>query len=53
MLRPLALKYYPVTYWGILDEVGNFLFPVFVNEDKGVVLGISGVVFVPSFPRVH
>ena len=53
MLRPLALEYYPITYWGVLDEAGDFLFPIFVNEDKGVVFGVSGIVLVPSFSRVH
>ena len=53
MLRPFALEYYPIAYWGVLDEVGNLLFPIFVNEDKGVVFGVSGVVLVPSFPRVY
>ena len=53
MLRLLALEYYPITYWGVLDEAGDLLFPILVNKDKGVVLGISGIVFVPSFPRVH
>ena len=53
MLRPLALEYYPITYWGVLDEVGDLLFPIFINEDEGVVLGISGIVLVLFFPRVH
>ena len=53
MLRPLALEYYPIAYWGVLDEAGDLLFPIFVDEDKGVVLGISGVVLMPSFSRVH
>ena len=53
MFRLLALEYYPVTYWGILDEAGDLLFPILVNKDKGVVLEISGIVLVPSFPGVH
>ena len=53
MLRSLALEYYPITYWGVLDEAGDLLFPILIDEDKGVVLGISGIVFVPSFSGVH
>ena len=53
MLCSLALEYYPIAYWGVLDKAGDLLFPVLIDEDKGVVLGISGVIFVPSFPRVH
>ena len=53
VLCPLALKYHPITYWGVLDEAGDLLFPIFVNEDKGVVFGVSGVIFIPSFPGVY
>ena len=53
MLRPLALKHYPITYWGVLDEAGDLLFPIFVNKDEGVVFGVSGIIFMPSFSGVH
>ena len=53
MFRSLALKYNPISYWGVLDELSNFLFPIFVDEDKRVVLGISGIVLVPSLSRMH
>ena len=53
MLCLLALEYYPISYWGVLDEAGDLFFPIFVNEDKGVVLGVSGIVLMPSFSRVH
>ena len=53
VFRPLALEYDPVAYWGVLDESSDFLFPVLVDENEGVVFGVSGVVLVPSFPRVY
>ena len=53
MLRPFTLEYHSITYGGVFDETGDLLFPIFVDEDKGVMLGISGVIFIPSFPRVH
>ena len=53
MLRSFALEYYPISHWSVLDETSDFLVSVFVNEDEGVVFGISGVVLVPSFSRVY
>ena len=53
MFRSFALEYNPIAHWGVLDETGDFLFPVLIDEDKGVVLGVSSVVFVPSFPRMY
>ena len=53
MLCSFALKYYPIAYWGVLDEAGDLLLSIFIDEDKGVVFGVSGVVFVPSLSRVH
>ena len=53
MFRSFALEYNPISHWGVLDEAGDLLFPIFIDENEGVVLGISGVVFVPSFSRVH
>ena len=53
MFRLLALEYNPIFYWGVLDELSDFLFSILVDEDKGVVFGVSSVVFVPSFSRMH
>ena len=53
MFRSLALEYNPIAYWGVLDESSNLFFPVLVDEDKGVMFGVSGVVLVPSFSRMH
>ena len=53
MLRSLALKYHPISYWGVLDESSDFFFPIFVNEDEWVVLGVSSVILMPSFPRMY
>ena len=53
MFRPLALKYDSISHWGIFDKSSDFLFPILVDEDEGVVFGISGVVLVPSFSRMH
>ena len=53
VLRSLALEYYPIPYWGVLDEAGDLLLPILVDEDEGVMLGISGVIFMPSFSGVH
>ena len=53
MLRSLALEYNPISYWGVLDESSNLLLSILIDEDKGVVFGIAGIIFVPSFPRVH
>ena len=53
MLCSLALEYDPISYWGVLDESSDFFFPIFVDEDEGVVLGISGIVLMPSFSRMH
>ena len=53
MFCSLALEYNCISYWGVLDESSNFLFPVLVDKDKRVVFGISGIVLVPSFSRMH
>ena len=53
MFRSFTLEYNPISHWGVLDEASNFFFPVFIDEDEGVVLGVSSIVLVPSFPRVH
>ena len=53
MFRPLTLKYNPISHWGVLDVSGDFFFPILVDEDKGVVFGVSGIVLVPSFSRMH
>ena len=53
MFCSFSLEHDPISYWKVLDESGNFLFSVLVNEDKGVMFGIFGIVLVPSFPRMH
>ena len=53
MLRSFALEYDPISHWGVLDEASDLFFPVFIDEDEGVVLGVSSVVLVPSFSRMH
>ena len=53
MFRSFALEYNSISYWGVLDEASDFFFPVFIDEDKRVVPGVSSVVFVPSLSRVH
>ena len=53
MLCSFALEYYPVAHWGVLDKAGDLFFSIFIDEDKGVMFGISGIVFIPSFSRVH
>ena len=36
----------------IPDEFRNFLFPIFVDKDEGIVAGITSIVFMPSFSRM-
>ena len=53
VFRPFALEYNPISHWGVLDVSSDFLFPILVDEDEGVVFGVSGIVLVPSFSRMH
>ena len=53
VFRSFALEYNPIAHWGVLDETSDFLFPILVDEDEGVVFGVSGIVLMPSFPRVY
>ena len=53
MFRSFALKYNPISYWGVLDVSRDFFFPILVDEDEGVVFGVSGIILVPSFSRMH
>ena len=53
VFRSLTLEYNPIAHWGVLDESGNFLFPILIDKDEGVVFGVSGIVLVPSFSRVY
>ena len=48
-----ALEHDSISYWGVFDEASDFFFPILIDEDKGVVSGISSIVLVPSFPRMH
>ena len=53
VFRPFALEYNPISYWGVLDVSSDFFFPILVDEDEGVVFGVSGIVLVPSFSGMH
>ena len=53
MFRSFALEYNPIAHWGVLDKSSDFLFPIFIDEDEGVVFGVSSIVLMPSFPRVY
>ena len=53
MFCSLSLEHDPISYWSVLDKLSNFLLPVFIDEDEGVVFGISSIVFMPSFPRIY
>ena len=53
MFRSFALEYNPISHWGVLDEASDFFFPIFIDEDEGVVFGVSSIVLVPSFSRMH
>ena len=53
MLCSLPLEYNSITHWSVLNEVGDFLLSVLIDEDEGVVFGVSGIVLVPPFSRVH
>ena len=53
VFRSFALEYNPISHWGVLDESSNFFLSIFINEDEGVMFGVSSIVFVPSFPRMH
>ena len=37
----------------IPDELRDFLFPIFIDKDEGIVAGIMSVVFMPSFSRMN
>ena len=43
VFRSFALEYNPIPHWGVLDEAGDFLFSVLIDEDKWVVFGVSSV----------
>ena len=53
MLRSFALEHNPISHWGVFDETSDFFFPIFIDEDEGVMLGVSSIVLIPSFPRMH
>ena len=53
MFRSFALEYDPISHWGVLDKTSDFFLPIFVDEDEQVVLGVSSIVLMPSFPRMH
>ena len=36
----------------IPDEFRNFFFSVFIDKDKGIVAGVTSIVFMPSFSRM-
>ena len=36
----------------IPDESRDFLLPIFIDKDKGVVARVMSVILMPSFPRV-
>ena len=36
----------------IPDESCNFFFPIFIDKDKGIVAGITSIVFIPPFSRM-
>ena len=53
MFCPFALEYNPISDWGVLDESSDFFFPILIDKDKRVVLGVSSIVLVPSFSGMH
>ena len=53
MFHTFSLKYYPVSYWEVPDKSSDFLLPILVDKDEGVVFGVLSVVLVPPFSRVH
>ena len=34
------------------NELGDFLLPVFIDKDEGVMMRVTSIVFMPSFPRM-
>ena len=51
-LRSFPLQRNTIPNRMIPDEFRNLFFSIFVDEDKRVVTGVAGVVFIPSFPRM-